>query len=74
MSFEQVSYKHLSDECVGHTWYFVSNVLHTPVSNIIPTRNGITALAGMTGACIPQVCGTGGKVTVDCLQAVGTVM
>ena len=26
------------------TWYFVRSVLHTPVTSIIVTRNGITAL------------------------------
>ena len=27
----------------GHTWYFDSKVLQTPVSSIIATRNGMTA-------------------------------
>lgn len=26
------------------TWYLVSNVLHTPVNSIMPTRTGMTAL------------------------------
>ena len=30
-----------------HTWYLVSNVLQTPVSNIIATRNGIKPLDDM---------------------------
>jgi len=29
------------------SWYFVSNVLQTPVSNIIATSTGITALTAM---------------------------
>jgi hypothetical protein len=29
------------------TWYFVNNVLHTPVSSIIATRNGTAALTAM---------------------------
>lgn len=36
----------LGDE-VARTWYLVRRVLHTPVSNIIPTRKGITALAAI---------------------------
>lgn len=32
------------------TWYFVSNVLHTPVSSIIATRKGIIALLAMAAA------------------------
>jgi hypothetical protein len=30
-----------------HTWNLVSSVLHTPVANIIATRNGTTALTAM---------------------------
>lgn len=29
------------------TWYLVKSVLHTPVSNIIPTRKGMMARAGI---------------------------
>lgn len=29
------------------TWYLVRSVLHTPVSSIIPTRNGMAALFAM---------------------------
>lgn len=41
----------------ARTWYLVRRVLHTPVSNIIPTRKGITALEaildGRLGAVAP---------------------
>ena len=30
-----------------HTWYLVSNVLQTPVNNIIATRNGMNPLVDM---------------------------
>ena len=33
----------------ARTWYLVRRVLHTPVSNIIPTRKGITALEAIFG-------------------------
>jgi hypothetical protein len=33
----------------ARTWYLVRRVLHTPVSNIIPTRKGIMALEAILG-------------------------
>ena len=38
-----------SDGCRlhDHTWYFDNNVLQTPVSSIMATKNGITALFGI---------------------------
>ncbi len=32
-----------------HTWYFVSRVLQTPVSNIMATRKGTAVLAAIAG-------------------------
>lgn len=46
------------------TWYLVRRVLHTPVSNIIPTRNGITALEAILDRS-PWGC-TAGSSAVCC--------
>jgi hypothetical protein len=35
-----------------HTWYLVSNVLQTPVSNIIATRNGMKPLVDMMAVIV----------------------
>jgi hypothetical protein len=35
---------------ITRTWYLVSNVLQTPVSNIIATRNGMNPLVDMMAA------------------------
>ena len=37
------------------TWYLVKRVLQTPVSSIMPTRNGIMARAGMMGPAILMI-------------------
>lgn len=34
----------------GLTWYFVNSVLQTPVSSIMPTRNGMAARGAMAKA------------------------
>jgi hypothetical protein len=36
------------------TWYLVSNVLQTPVSNIIATRNGMNPLVDMMAVVVER--------------------
>lgn len=48
----------------GRTWYLVSRVLQTPVTSIMPTRNGIIALEDMAavmadGGCVLWISGRG---------------
>jgi hypothetical protein len=40
------NYMSAKSSCI-HTWNLVRSVLHTPVANIIATRNGTTALTAM---------------------------
>jgi hypothetical protein len=47
---DEVSEALLSTTSLVHTWYLVRRVLQTPVSSIMATKNGITALTAMTVA------------------------
>jgi hypothetical protein len=40
---------------IGHTWYFVSRVLQTPVNSIIATRNGMKPLVDMMAALLGEM-------------------